>query len=52
MMLILDGLINANKYNSSEKVIKSSAEIIKAICNNNAAVKQKVEVEFYNCIFS
>jgi hypothetical protein len=44
MMLILDGIINVNKYKMSEKTIKNSSEIIKAICNNNNAIKQKVEV--------
>lgn len=46
MTLVLEGLIHAKKYKMSDKVVKLSAEIIKAVCNSNSDIKGKVEVKF------
>ncbi len=43
-MLILDAIIYAHKYKISEKTLENSAKIIKAICNSNIAIKEKIEV--------
>ena len=48
MMLILDAIIYSHKYKVSEKVLDSSAKIIKAICLNNNTIKERVEIQVLN----